>query len=168
VCLSAFLARYEETDVNTSPTAESDLVPSVTTSHPELPPLPAMSDMAPAVRRLIHELNGFGEDCDAELVASMYRHLSHWPTYLSLIRTLLIPLHFSGELTALVADVRRQGKMYGQALAPRLSFRTKVAEVGPVFAAVRRFVRQSISRMTAVCAILREATPSSPPPIRGS
>jgi hypothetical protein len=161
VCLSAFLARFEKTGVNNHISAEADLEISVSATYNEiLPPLPAMSDMAPTVRRLVHELNSFGEDRDTVLVASMYRHLSHWPAYLSLIRTLLIPLHFGGELTALVSAVRREGEIHGQALAPRLLISKPVAEVGPVLGAVRRFVRHPISRMTAVCAILREVTPT--------
>jgi hypothetical protein len=62
--------------------------------------------MRPATARLVYELNSFGEDSDLALVASMYRQLSYWPTYLALIRTLLVPLHESGELKSAVAEAR--------------------------------------------------------------
>ncbi len=43
-----------------------------------------MTEMRPTLANLIYELNGFGEDGDTALVASMYRHLAHWPAYLAL------------------------------------------------------------------------------------
>jgi hypothetical protein len=46
----------------------------------QLPELPPMQSLKPEVVRLIEELNGFGEDTDKSLIASMYRHLGYWPT----------------------------------------------------------------------------------------
>jgi hypothetical protein len=162
VCLSAFYSRFASHDahVNAASASASNLPRAV--SHLQngvLPPLPALQDIPPAVRRLVYELNSFGEDSDATLIASMYRHLSHWPPYLSLIRTLLIPLHLSGELSALTTAVRQQGEEHGCELAQFLPAIAPVADAAPVLNAVARFVRHPISRMTAICAILREVTP---------
>jgi hypothetical protein len=162
VCLSAFCSRFAGHDarVNAVSTSTSNSPRAVTRLHNGvLPPLPAMQKIAPAVRRLVYELNTFGEDSDTKLVASMYRHLSYSPPYLSLIRTLLIPLHLSGELSALTTAVRQQGEAHGRELAEFLSAIAPVADVGPVLTAVTRFVRHPISRMTAICAILHEVTP---------
>jgi hypothetical protein len=159
VCLSAFLSRFDDQRSSVASTIPLDSRATVSASRRvALPPLPVMSDLAPAVRRLVQELNGFGEDADTELVASMYRHLAYWPTYLSLARTLLVPLHARGELIGLVAAVRQKGEAHGRELAQRLPSTKPIAEVAPVFGAVRRFVRHPIARMTAICAILREAT----------
>lgn len=159
VCLSAFLSRFEDhkAPVNVASIVRLD-APVAGPRRVMLPALPVMSELAPAVRGLIQELNGFGEDSDTELVASMYRHLSYWPTYLSLIRTLLVPLHSRGELIGLVAAARQQGEAHGRELAQLLPSNKPIAEIGPVLTAVRRFVRHPIARMTGVCAILREAT----------
>ena len=81
-----------------------------------LPRLVPIDKVQPPTARLIRELNGFGEESDPSLVASMYRHLSHWPPYLALIRTLLVPLHESGELKSVVAEARMLGQMYGREL----------------------------------------------------
>lgn len=163
LCLSAFCVRFAERGGEGAYT-----VPAATLSFPRaavrerkevLPPLPALEKIAPDVRRLISELNTFGEDSDTELIASMYRHLSYWPPYLALARTLLVPLHASGELCALTRAVRRQAEIHGRELAQFLPASAPDVDVGPVVAAVTRFVQHPIARMTAICAVLREVTP---------
>jgi hypothetical protein len=161
--LSAFCARFAERG-----RGGAYAVPAATLSSPRaaireqkkvLPPLPALEKIAPDVRRLINELNTFGEDSDTELIASMYRHLSYWPPYLALVRTLLVPLHVSGKLSALTRAVRRQAEIHGRELAQFLPATAPDVDVGPVVAAVTRFVQHPISRMTAICAVLRKVTP---------
>lgn len=165
LCLAAFCARFAEQG------GGAYEVPAATLSSPTaaickrtkvlspLPPLPALEKIAPDVRRLINELNTFGEDSDTELIASMYRHLSYWPPYLALVRTLLVPLHASGELSALTRAVRRQAEIHGRELAQFLPATAPDVDVGPVVAAVARFVQHPIARMTAICAVLRKVTP---------
>lgn len=46
-----------------------------------LPPVMPMSEMSPEIARLVEELNTYGGDGSADLVASMYRQLAHWPAY---------------------------------------------------------------------------------------
>jgi hypothetical protein len=45
-----------------------------------------------AERRRLTALNGFGTRRPGAVLASMYRHLAHWPTYLSFAWLLLAPL----------------------------------------------------------------------------
>jgi hypothetical protein len=118
--------------------------------------------MPPALARLVHELNGFGEDSDPDLVASMYRHLAHWPAYLALVRTLLVPFHTSGELKSIVARVRTLGDELGGQTATDISTTPPYPGVEHVLGAVRRFVRHPIARMTGICSLIRTATPESP------
>jgi hypothetical protein len=108
--------------------------------------------MRPTLANLIYELNGFGEDGDTALVASMYRHLAHWPAYLALVRTMLVPLQESGELQVLLAATRRLGNSLGATLAGELSTTAPRSDIEPVLHSVRRFVRHPIARMTGVCA----------------
>jgi hypothetical protein len=167
VCFSALLARFEGSarrpDVSSAP-QRNEVGPIRRVALPRLAPI---AEMPPATARLVHELNGFGEDSDFALVASMYRHLSYWPTYLALIRTLLVPLHESGELMSLVAEARILGWEYGRDLASDVP--PPPQEVEPVLAAVRRFVRHPIARMTGVCSLVRRATmdESESQPVRG-
>jgi hypothetical protein len=102
VCFSALLARFENGARTPGLSSAPQRIEVGPIRRVALPNLVPVAEMAPATARLVHELNSFGEDSDLALVASMYRHLSHWPTYLALIRTLLVPLHESGELKSLV------------------------------------------------------------------
>jgi len=168
VCFSALLARFEGSarGPGLSWAPQRNEVGPI--RHVALPPLVPIAEMPPATARLVHELNGFGEDSDFALVASMYRHLSHWPTYLALIRTLLVPLHESGELMSLVAEARILGREYGRDLASDIRLTFPPQEVEPVLAAVRRFVRHPIARMTGVCSLARRAMDESESqPVRG-
>jgi hypothetical protein len=160
VCFSAFLARFGT--ARTSP-VETSLSAGrggsyVRPGRVTLPRLVPIAEMSPSLANLIHELNGFGEDSDPALVASMYRHLAHWPAYLALVRTLLVPLHECGELRSLVDDTRRLGGQLGASLGSALSATVPGCEVEPVLQAIRRFARHPIARMTGICALISQAT----------
>ena len=162
VALSAFLSSVE--DGQREPARASTDADAGTARTPHriaLPRLTPISEMPPPVARLVDELNSFGEDSDTALVASMYRHLSHWPSYLALTRTLLAPLDRSGDLHRLVAGTRRLGEDHGRRLAPLLSLSAPPDAANQAIAAVRRFVSHPIARMTAVCALMRNATPGT-------
>ena len=120
VCFSALLARFEGSArrPGLSSAPQRNEVGSI--RHIALPRLVPIAEMPPATARLVHELNSFGEDSDFTLMASMYRHLSHWPAYLALIRTLLVPLHESGELNSLVTAARILGEEHGRDLASEI------------------------------------------------
>lgn len=161
VCFSAFLRRFDGAAPAGDPMSVS--VDKVTLAEPSrvmLPRLVPIAEMAPPVARLVQELNEFGEDSDPALIASMYRHLSHWPSYLALVRTLLVPLHETGELKAVVAETRRLGEEIGAELIPYISAAPKPAEAETALAAISRFVRHPIARMTGVCALIRAARPA--------
>jgi hypothetical protein len=160
VVFSAFLSSVEgggqaSPPVVAVPPAVMPRVPRRTA----LPRLTPISEMPPWLARLVDELNSFGEDSDTALVASMYRHLAHWPSYLALTRTLLVPLHLNGALQRLVGATRRLGEEHGRRLAPSLSVSPPPAAADQAIAAVRRFVNHPIARMTGVCALMRHATP---------
>jgi hypothetical protein len=124
-----------------------------------MPVLPSMRTLPPWIARLIEELNGFGEDSDAILIASMYRHLAHWPAYLALTRTMLAPLERDGRLRELVRLTRVRGRAHGNVLATHLNPGPPPETATEALAACRRFVEHPIARMTVICAIMRAANP---------
>jgi hypothetical protein len=162
VCFSAFLTRFESEASEPEPTTSGYVENTDSYDLPgrvQLPRLIPLDEMPASLANLVHELNGFGEDADPTLTASMYRHLAHWPTYLALVRTLLAPLQASGELGSLVAATRRRGYDAGKQLAGGISTVQPQQPVEPILAAVRRFARHPIARMTGVCSLIRLATP---------
>jgi len=157
VVLSALVMHYEPTQQDA--VSPSDGAPrSLAVKLPELPP---MQSLKPEVVRLIEELNGFGEDTDKSLIASMYRHLGYWPTYLSLVRTMLVPLETEGRLHALTRSTRALARTHGRALAQHLRPSTPPDTLQQALAACRRFVDHPISRMTGICSLIRTAMDST-------
>jgi hypothetical protein len=103
-------------------------------------------------------LNGFGEDTEPQLIASMYRHLAYWPSFLALVRTLLAPLQRDGRLNALTVSTRALGHAHGTMLAPYLKPSTPPDTLQGALASCRLFVEHPIARMTGLCALIRRAT----------
>lgn len=159
VVFSAFLSRAENKEDDLPPLAAPISSVARSSKRVALPRLTPISEMTPAVARLVDELNRFGEDTDTALVASMYRHLSYWPSYLALTRTLLAPLHHNGELQRLCAATRGLGADKGRRLASLLAPSAPPQTADRAIGAVRRFVTHPIARMTGICTIMRGAMP---------
>jgi hypothetical protein len=155
VVLSALLAHYDPRPTAAVAAADSAPTPSI---HriPELPPMDALDPEAAA---LVGELNGFGEDTEPQLIASMYRHLAYWPAYLALVRTMLAPLQRRGRLNALTLSVRSLGYAHGAVLAAQLKPAAPPATLKGALASCRLFVEHPIARMTGLCALIRRAMP---------
>jgi len=156
VVLSALLAHFEPKPAESVQAADAAPKPSGT-KIPELPPADALD---PEVAQLVAELNGFGEDTQPKLIASMYRHLAYWPAYLALVRTLLAPPHADGRLLALTNATRALGHAHGQMLAAQLNPSTPPDTLKGALASCRLFVEHPIARMTGLCALIRRATPA--------
>ena len=153
VNLSALLEYYEPDVAEAVQEHEAAARPVRT----ELPPLPPMATFSPAVQRLIAELNGFGEDGAPFLVASMYRHLAYWPSFLAIIRTALAPLQADQSLIALTHRARALGRVHGGILSRELKSCPPPPSLRDALASCRLFVEHPIARMTGICALIRDA-----------
>lgn len=155
VVLSALLEFYDPSTTDAVQSSEAAPVQA----HAELPTLPPMAALPPELRRLIEELNEFGEDTNPFLIASMYRHLAYWPAFLAMVRTMLAPLQANGSLNALTHSVRTLGRAHGRILARQLAPAQPPGSLEAALASCRLFVEHPIARMTGICAIIRRATP---------
>ena len=155
VVLSALLEHYDPSDIEA--VQGCDAAPS--SVQTELPTLPPMGTLSSEVRRLITELNEFGEDAAPFLIASMYRHLAYWPPYLAIVRTMLAPLHADGSLIALTHSARALGRAHGKVLSRQLEPPRPPPSMQELLASCRLFVEHPIARMTGICALIRDATP---------
>jgi hypothetical protein len=153
--LSALLAHFEPRPAD--PVTAGDVAPKP--SGVRIPELPPMDALDPEVARLVTELNGFGEDTEPQLIASMYRHLAYWPAYLALVRTMLVPLQADGRLDALTRSTRTLGQAHGAMLASQLKPTAPPDTLQSALKSCRLFVEHPIARMTGLCALIRRATP---------
>lgn len=159
VALSALQARLEGHAQRDAQSAEPRPVPSA--PRTKLPRLLDLSDMQAETAALVLALNGFGTRRPGAVLASMYRHLAHWPSYLSVAWLLLAPLDADGQLATAI----RQAEHAALARADRLPVRLSGSAAPPppalaaeISAAIEPFVGDVIVKMLVICAFLRRAT----------
>lgn len=128
-------------------------------------PLPALLDLAavaPETADLALRLNELGQATPGPILASLYRHLAHWPGYMALAWTLLAPLDARGELAPAIARTRDAAAAGGRALLaemPPAPAGVSEADRAYARAALERFVGHGIARMTTIGRILLAAQP---------
>jgi hypothetical protein len=120
-----------------------------------LPPLLALKDLSPLTAELVLAINRLGAVHHQPILASMYRHLAHWPGYLALVWTVLAPLEFDQRLALAQARAR------AQCLVAHLP--TPLPAIRPITArrvarATDRFTGDVIAKMVVICSLLRRLT----------
>jgi len=124
-----------------------------------LPKLLTLGEMAPATASLVAQLNLLGERDEGRIVASMWRHLAHWPAFLALSWAVLDPLDASGVLRSAITGNLRKAVASQEALSLDLGQAPPpepATEAAALFA-VRRFTEHPIGKMVTICRILRHA-----------
>jgi len=125
-----------------------------------LPKLLTLDEMAPATATLVRTLNALGTRRPDAILASMYRHLAHWPTYLALAWTVVAPLDGDGRLEGAIADAVAKARSRAGAMAGRITGpRPDPAMAETIRTAIEPFAGDVIAKMVVICAILRNATP---------
>ncbi|WP_374446663.1 hypothetical protein [Stella sp.] len=128
-----------------------------------LPRLLARAEMSPEAAVLVGRLDALGRRPDERIVASMYRHLAHWPAYLALSLVQLAPLAADGRLAAAIEAAGALGRDGARRVAAEL--RPPDSPLDPAArAAARRgideFTRHPIARMVPIAALLRRLMPA--------
>jgi len=126
-----------------------------------LMPLPALAALPPSVLEQVLWLNRLGETRAPKEVASLYRHLAHWPAYLALIGGLLLPLDAAGELARLRDRVRREAERLAAPLAARLAKAAPPAPPPTLPPVLARFASTVIPKMLGIGTLLATALPES-------
>jgi hypothetical protein len=122
-----------------------------------------LSEMSPSTAELVLAINGLGAIHRQPILASMYRHLAHWPSYLALVWTALAPLKLDRRLDRAIEDAIARARAHARCLAARLPI--PLPAIRPVAArrvtrAIDRFTGDVIARMVVICLLLRRLTDS--------
>ena len=159
VALTALRARLDTHTPRDAKAAE----PMTVAAAPRipLPKLLDLTDMRPETAALVIALNGIGARRPSAVLASMYRHLAHWPSYLSFAWLLLAPLESDGRLAVVIDQAQRAALARADRLLVRLI--DAVAPPPPALAAkistaIEPFVGDVIIKMLVICAFLRRVT----------
>ncbi len=92
-------------------------VPPPPSRWPTLPPLLAQADMAADTWTLLHHLNRFGATPDEPGLATLWRHLAHWPGLLAVIHAGLAPLQKDGTIQRSIRQLLAGAQAEGASLA---------------------------------------------------
>jgi hypothetical protein len=113
-------------------------------------PLPALLDlgaMPSHAAAMVLALNAMGSTAQKPILASMYRHLAHWPGSLALAHGVLAPLHARGELQAAIATTRDLARGEARRMAGLLPRLPPPPDLPRVQAALDGFIQDAIGRM---------------------
>ncbi len=158
VALTALRARLD----GQTPTgaAAAELAPvAAAAARIRLPKLLDLADMQTETAALVTALNGFGTRHPDAILASMYRHLAHWPSYLSFAWLLLAPLDSDRRLATAIEQARHAASVRADRLLVRLAGSPPPpAQAAAISTAIAPFAGDVIVKMLVICAFLRGVT----------
>ena len=128
-------------------------VPPPPSPWPTLPPLLAQADMAADTWTLLHHLNRFGAEkppADEPGLATLWRHLAHWPGLLAVIHAGFSPRHKHGAIQRSIRLLQVRAQAEGASLAHIRPERIDMPEAAR--AMVTQYVRHPglVVRMVAI------------------
>lgn len=154
----AALRAHVRGEVDATPLPETDPGASI---QGDLPFLLRFDQMTPATADLVYRLNAIG-DPEHKVIASMYRHLAHWPAFLALIWERFTPLDANAQIEFIIA----QNLATGRSVASKLAARITAPESAPpaavldqINAALDLFIQFAIGRMVPLGGLLARSFP---------
>jgi hypothetical protein len=117
-----------------------------------------MADLAPTTAELVLTLNRLGTRRGEPILASMYRHLAHWPAYLALAWATIAPLDADGSLEQAIADAVAKARVRAARVATRL-YAPPAESLAPniratIRSAIEPFTGDTIAKMVVICGAL--------------
>ncbi len=159
VALSALRAHLDgHTRRNTSAAAPA---PVAAAPRINLPRLLDLTDMQAETAALVTALSGFGTRRPGAVLASICRHLAHWPSYLSFAWLVVAPLDGDGQLATAINQAKHKALARADRLLVRLSGSASPpshALAAAIRSAIEPFSGGVIVKMLVVCAFLRRIT----------
>ena len=129
---------------------------------PDLPRLLGLEEMSPAVASLVMELDQFGRLGQTAAVASLYRHLAHWPGFLAIVHATLSIPHATGALrTGHEVTRAKAAELMRQHLLPIARPPSEPPSPGRQTAheAIQTFTQQMIARMVMMGEVMLAMLP---------
>ena len=95
--------------------------PAAAAAFPALPPVVQLEDMPPSLAERLGRLRVSGDDGSRGIVPTLYRHLAHWPDYLTASAEALEPLFQNGDIEAAARQIARAADASADRLAADLA-----------------------------------------------
>lgn len=121
-----------------------------------LPKLASEEDVTPETWTRVLRLNRFGDQPRPLILASMYRHLAHAPSFLAEVESALAPLDADGSLRRAIETNRADARARAAVLARAISAGQPKAAT-EIEKGVSAFVDHAIGKMVTICRAIRAA-----------
>lgn len=121
-----------------------------------LPKLALEEDVTPETWTRVLRLNRFGDQPQPLILASMYRHLAHAPSFLAQIEGVLTPLEADGSLRRAIEANRADARARASVLARAISA-GQPRSAAEIERGVSAFVDHAIGKMVTICRAIRAA-----------
>lgn len=129
-----------------------------------LPPLLSELDVTPDTWARVLRLNRFGEAGEPLILASMYRHLAHWPDFLKRLEAALAPVQDDGSLAQAINANRAEAANRARVIARAVDLPELDSEMSArIETAVALFVEHAIGKMVTIGRAVRVAIDQPPP-----
>jgi hypothetical protein len=122
-----------------------------------LPRLLSLDEVTADTADLIRRINLLGDRDRGRILASMYRHLAHWPGFLALSYAHLAPLAADGRLASLIAQAITRGENAGARLQAAMTDLPPPGTAAQLRHAATDFIHNAIGKMVPVAALLMAA-----------
>lgn len=124
-----------------------------------LPKLLALDEVSADSAELIQRINLLGDRTQGRIVASVYRHLAHWPGFLALSYVQLAPLASDGRLDRMMQQAINLGESAGTRLQAGITVLPPPATLGEIRHAIADFLQHAIGRMVPIVPVLMASMP---------
>jgi len=123
-----------------------------------LPELTSQKDVGPQTWARVLRLNQLADRREPLILASMYRHLAHWPRFLEQIEAALAPLQADGSLGRSVEANKAAAWQQSRVIARAIEARNPESVLAlRIERGVGTFVDQAIGKMVTICRAIRAA-----------
>ena len=157
--LSALVRRIDCAPVETQIEGAAIEQPQEAPIEGGLPGLLALNEVDADTADLIRRINLLGDRDQGRIVASMYRHVAHWPGYLALSYVHLAPLAADGRLDKMIRQVITLGERAGARLQAGLAVLPAPDTANEIRGAAVDFIQHAISKMVPIAALLIASMP---------
>lgn len=167
VSLNALVICMEDAHAATAPAAAPFIPVADMRQRPPMEKMARLlspSEMPPHVAKLAWRLNGLGERGDGRILASLYRYLANWPTFLGATWMLIEPLAANGQLGIAIDRVLVEADARARQLLPRLNLPVAALDAPThqaVTAALQDFGRNAIAKSIPITRVLLKVLGSS-------
>ena len=159
VALSALVRRIDGAPADTRTATAFPEQPQEAAIDGALPKLLTLDEVAADTADLMRRINLLGDRDQGRIVASMYRHLAHWPGFLALSYAHLAPLAADGRLEDMAAQAIDLGERAGARLQAGMTVLPPPDTADEIRRAATDFIEHAIGKMVPVAALLMVAMP---------